>query len=89
MQLNYLDLRNPDEIEIAFQQANKGRADAILVLTGPAVISRRKQITDFAVQTRLPAIYDRPDFVEDSGLMSYGPSITELDRRAATYVDKF
>jgi putative ABC transport system substrate-binding protein len=49
---------------------------------------QRTQIADLAVKTRLPAIYYRSDFVEAGGLMTYGVSITDLDRRAATYVDK-
>ena len=43
---------------------------------------------DLAVQGRLPAIYGRPEFVEDGGLLSYVPNFTDLSRRAATYVDK-
>ena len=44
--------------------------------------------TEFAAKNRLPAIYYAPEFVEDGGLMSYGVSIPDLFRRAATYVDK-
>ena len=52
------------------------------------LISQRKQVVELAAKSRLPAIYARPEFVEDGGLMTYGPSITDLFRRAATYVDK-
>ena len=52
------------------------------------VNSHRPQIVDLAVKSRLPAIYPWPECVEDGGLMSYGPSLTDLNRRAATYVDK-
>ena len=45
-------------------------------------------IAKLAAKSRLPAIYSRSDFVEDGGLMSYGVSISDLDRRAAGYVDK-
>jgi putative ABC transport system substrate-binding protein len=45
-------------------------------------------MADLAVKNRLPAIYPRREFVEDGGLMSYGVSISDLDKRAATYVDK-
>jgi ABC-type uncharacterized transport system substrate-binding protein len=48
----------------------------------------RKQIADLAVKSQLPAIYHAPEWVEDGGLMSYGVSVTDLYRRAATYVDK-
>ena len=50
--------------------------------------SHRTQIADLAAKNRLPAIYDRREYVEAGGLMSYATSITDLDRRAATYVDK-
>ena len=88
VQLQYLDVRNPKDIETAFRAASKERADAVLVLASPVLISQRTQIADLAVKSRLPAIYSRPEFVEDGGLMSYGVSSTDLFRRAATYVDK-
>jgi putative ABC transport system substrate-binding protein len=88
VQLQYLDVLAPKDIESAFQAASKGRADAVLVLANPVTISQRKQIAELAVKNRLPAIYPWPEFVEDGGLMTYGASITDLFRRAATYVDK-
>jgi putative ABC transport system substrate-binding protein len=88
VQLQSLEVLGPKEIDTAFREINKGRADAILVLPTPVVISQRTQIADLAVKSRLPAIYYATEFVEDGGLMSYGVSITDLFRRAATYVDK-
>jgi putative ABC transport system substrate-binding protein len=59
------------------------------MLVPPRVASsKRKEIVDLAVNSRLPAIYPWPEFVEDGGLMTYGASLTDLFRRAATYVDK-
>jgi putative tryptophan/tyrosine transport system substrate-binding protein len=52
------------------------------------LISHRTQVVDLVVKSRLPAIYNVAEFVEAGGLMTYGPSITDLSRRAATYVDK-
>jgi putative ABC transport system substrate-binding protein len=88
VQLKYLDLLARQDIESAFQAASKGRADAILVLANPVTISQRTQIAELAVKNRLPAIYPWPEFVADGGLMTYSVSITDLFRRAATYVDK-
>jgi putative ABC transport system substrate-binding protein len=88
LQLQYLDIRGPKEIETAFQATSKGRANAVLVLANPVLNFQRKQVVDLAVKTQLPAIYYAPEWVQDGGLMSYGASITDLDRRAATYVDK-
>ena len=87
-ELQYLDVPGPKDIETAFREARKGRADAVLVLQGGVFNSHRKQIIDLAVKSRLPAIYHAPEYVEDGGLMSYGVSVTDLYRRAATYVDK-
>jgi ABC-type uncharacterized transport system substrate-binding protein len=89
VQLQYLDVRGPKDIEAAFQAASKERADAVLVLGGPVLASQRTQVADFALKSRLPAIYWRSDIVtEAGGLMAYGVNFTDLDRRAATYVDK-
>jgi putative ABC transport system substrate-binding protein len=88
VQLQYLDVLSSKDIETAFRSASKGRANAVLVLASPVLAPQRTQIADLAVKTRLPAIYYRSDFVEAGGLMTYGVSITDLDRRAATYVDK-
>ena len=88
VQLQSLDVLVPKDIETAFRAASKGRADAVLVLAGSVFNSHRTQIAALAVKGRLPAIYINPEYVEDGGLMSYGASITDLYRRAATYVDK-
>ncbi len=88
VQLQYLDVLDPKDIETAFRAASNGRADGVLVLNSPVFASRQTQVVDLAVKSRLPAIYWRSDFVEAGGLMSYGTSQNDLDRRAATYVDK-
>jgi len=88
VQRQYLDIFSRNDIETAFQAAHKGHADAVLVLISPVIFSQRTQIADLAATNRLPAMYPWPEFVEDVGLMSYGVRVTDLDRRAATYVDK-
>ena len=88
VKLQYLDIQDPKDIETAFRAASKGRADGLLVLQSPVFNSQRAQIANLAQKSRLPAAYPRREFVEDGGLMSYGVSISDLDRRAATYVDK-
>src|SRR5919109_873090 len=84
----YLDVRSPEDIEVAFRMASKARADAVLALASFLLTSQRKQLVGLAMKTRLPSIYDRQEFVEDGGLMSYSVSSTDLFRRTATYVDK-
>ncbi len=88
VKLQYLDVLDSKDIETAFQAANKGRAEAVLGLGGPVLNPQRKRVVEFAAMRRLPAMYTIREYVEAGGLMSYGVSITDLDRRAATYVDK-
>ena len=88
VQLQYLDVLATKDIETAFRAASNGRADAVLVLQSFVVLPQRKQIADLAVKNRLPAIYYSIEYVEDGGLMTYSVSVTDLSRRAATYVDK-
>jgi putative ABC transport system substrate-binding protein len=79
---------DPKDIATAFQAAIKGRAEAVLVLQSGVLNSQRKQIVELAVKNRLPAMYYATEWVEDGGLMSYSANVTDLFRRAATYVDK-
>jgi ABC-type uncharacterized transport system substrate-binding protein len=88
VKLQYLDVLGPKDIETGFQAARKGRADAILALSSRVLVSQRTQVVDLAVKSRLSAIYRNREDVEAGGLMSYGVSLTDLSRRAATYVDK-
>ena len=88
VKLQYLDVLAPKDISAGFQAATKGRAEAVLALSSFVIISQRTQIADLAIKNRLPAIYPWPEFVEDGGLMTYGPNSNDLFRRAAAYVDK-
>jgi putative ABC transport system substrate-binding protein len=88
VQLQYLEVGGPKDIDTVLRAASKGRADAVLVLGNPTLFSQRRQLADLAVKSRLPTIYNRPEYVEDGGLVFYGPSYIDLYRRAATYVDK-
>src|SRR5438093_4158804 len=88
VKLQYLDVRVSKDIEAAFRAVSKERADAVLLLGGPMLAAQGPLCADLAIKNRLPAIYWRSEIVEAGGLMSYGVSQTDLDRRAATYVDK-
>jgi putative ABC transport system substrate-binding protein len=89
VKLQYLDVLSPKDFETAFRAASKGRADAVLwQVAGGVAAAQRPQIADLAVKSRLPVIYTGRADVEAGGLVSYGVSIADLDRRAATYVDK-
>ena len=88
LKLQYLDIRSSNDIATAFQEAKNGRADAVLMLPNPIHFSGRTRIATLAIKNRLPAIYGRPEYVDAGGLMNYGVSFSDLDRRAAIYVDK-
>ncbi len=88
MDLVALEVRGPKDFEPAFQSAVRNRADGLIVLRGSLTNGLQKRIVDLAVKTRLPAIYNDQSFTEAGGLMSYGPSLSDLFRRAAIYVDK-
>ena len=73
---------------MAFEAIIREHPDGLLLLVDPFTISQRARIVEFAVEQQLPTIYESSDFVDVGGLISYGPNINDLFRRAATYVDK-
>src|SRR6266478_7288932 len=88
VQLQPLDVRGSKDIETAFRAATKAHADALIVLASAIVTDHRTKIANLALKSRLLAIYSSSIWVDDGGLMSYGTSLNDLSRRAATYVDK-
>jgi putative tryptophan/tyrosine transport system substrate-binding protein len=88
IQVQYLDVREPKDLDTAFHAARTGRVDAGLVLSSAVIFSQRTRIADLAVKNRQPIIFPQNEFTEDGGLMSYAPNYADLFRRAATYVDK-
>jgi putative ABC transport system substrate-binding protein len=81
-------VRGPNDFPGAFEAAVEGRAEALVVLPSPILVSYIKPVVELAVKHRLPAMYQVKEFVEAGGLMSYGPSLRDHFRRAAAYVDK-
>ena len=88
VKLEFQEVLSPKDIDTAFRTASQGRADAVLSLLSGIANPYRTQTAKLAVKSRLPAIYRNRENVEAGGLMSYGVTVTDLDRRAATYVDK-
>jgi len=87
--LQSLEVRGPDpDLKGAFQAAAKGRASALIAITNPVLSRYQKQIADLAIKNRLPSMYERGQYVEAGGLMSYATNQAEQFRRAAVYVDK-
>jgi len=82
-----LEIRRTEDIAPALESL-KGRAHALYVVGDPVVSLNRVRINTFALVARLPTIYVQREYVEAGGLMSYGPNLTSMFRRAADYVDK-
>ena len=91
LQLQILEVRGADDLEMAFAAVTRERADALMTLPNP-LLSRddrpRKRIVDFTLKRRMPSMYEGDEYVEAGGLMSYGTADEDNFRRAATYVDK-
>jgi ABC-type uncharacterized transport system substrate-binding protein len=87
--LQSLEVRGPNpNLEGAFQAAAKGRASALIAIRGFLFNRYPKQIADLAIKNRLPLMFERNEYVEAGGLMSYATNDVDQWRRAATYVDK-
>ena len=76
------------DLENALDAIPNTQPDVVFVLNDPFMFTQRKRIVDCLLQAHLPAIYGFREFVDDGGLVSYGPSLPDIYRRAATYVDK-
>jgi putative ABC transport system substrate-binding protein len=88
LQIQSLEVRQANEIEGAFDAIVKSRTGALIVAQSPPVSSDLKRIITLTAKHRLLAIYSDKNWPEAGGLMSYGSSISDVHRRAATYVDK-
>ena len=86
--LQYNQVKNTPEVEVAFDKIIKEKANALLVFPDPVTNGHRTQIAEFAVKHRLPSMFGRKELVEAGGLMSYGPSLAEVYRRIPVHVDK-
>jgi putative ABC transport system substrate-binding protein len=90
LRLQFLEARSLKELDSAFSAMIREKALALILLSDPWFFGRerRQQIVDFVAKNRLPSMYELREFVDDGGLMSYGPSLFNMVERAAYYVDK-
>jgi putative ABC transport system substrate-binding protein len=86
--LHSVEVRRPHDFDRAFAAMTETRPDALITFTESLTIGHRQQIADFAAQHRLPMMSEIKEFAEVGGLMTYGPSLPDLFRRAAYYVDR-
>jgi ABC-type uncharacterized transport system substrate-binding protein len=83
-----LGIREPDDFNEAFAAMDRGRPDAILMVSDSLTVLNRKRVFEYAAAHRLPAIYEYDPLVHEGGLMSYGPDLQESFERAAAMVDR-
>jgi ABC-type uncharacterized transport system substrate-binding protein len=88
VRLQVVEARSPADFDGAFSDMSRARAGALAVLLGPIFSTERRRLVDLAARHWLPTVYSGREFVDGGGLMSYGPDVADLFRRAATYVDK-
>ncbi len=88
VRLQTLEARVPQEIDSAFAAMTRERAGALVVLADAIFTNQVKQIADLAAKRRLPTVYALREYAEAGGLMVYGANPLDLERRAATFVDK-
>jgi putative ABC transport system substrate-binding protein len=88
LQLQPLGVMDPREFASAFSSMKTERAGAVFVLPDAMFFGRRKEIVDLAASNRLPLVAHLREFADAGGLMTYGPNVVDVHRRAATYVDK-
>ena len=87
-QLVEFEARTPDQVSVGIAAAVKSGAAALLVLEDPLTLGMARKIAELVAAARLPTIYGLRKFPEIGGLMSYGPDLPQISRRAAEYVDK-
>ncbi len=84
----FVEARGPADFDRAFSEMTRARAGTLTVVGSSMFVSERRRLVDLAAKHRLPAVYAQRAYVDVGGLMSYGPDVADLFRRAATYVDK-
>ena len=87
--LQALEVQRPNpDLEGAFETAAKERVNALITITNSALVPHAKKIVDLAMKYRLPSVYERREYVDAGGLVSYSADDADSYRRAAAYVDK-
>ena len=86
--LQSVEIRGPDDFDTAFSAMGRERAEALVTFSDPLVVLHGRRIAELAAKSRLPAVYASREVADAGGLMAYGPSTSEMFRRAAAYVGK-
>jgi putative ABC transport system substrate-binding protein len=86
--LQFVEIRRTDMVDAAFDAAVQDRAEAALICGDPVIFAARTRVTELATRHRLPAIYPTREYLDGRGLMAHGPSLADLARQGARYVDR-
>ncbi|MBI4529394.1 MAG: ABC transporter substrate-binding protein [Deltaproteobacteria bacterium] len=88
IQVQLVRVRDESDFNAAFESMPKARTGGFIAVSGSLFNRQANRIADLAIKNRLPSIYERPDYVQAGGLMSYSANDTDSFKRAAIYVDK-
>ena len=88
VQLYVVTAQDPGDYPAAFASMMRERVQAVYVTPDPVFLSHRKLLIELADKHRLPALHDWREVAEAGGLITYGPNLLDLNRRAAHYVDR-
>ena len=88
VQLQPIEVRGSQDLEPAFAMIQEARPDGLIVIPDRFLLTYRASIVQFLARQRLPGMFPFREFVQEGGLLSYGPDYTDMYRRAATYVAK-
>jgi putative ABC transport system substrate-binding protein len=88
VQLQPVEVRGPQDLDRAFATIQEARPDGLILIPDRFLLTYRASIVQFMAMQRLPGMFPFREFVQEGGLLSYGPDYTDNYRRAATYVVK-
>ena len=88
LELQAVEARIPDDLEVAFAAAKQGKAGALIALDDALTYNHRSRVVALAAAKRIPVLYGYREFPDEGGLMSYGANLASHYRHAASYVDK-
>jgi putative ABC transport system substrate-binding protein len=86
--LQSVEIRGPGDLDVAFAAMISERAEGLVMFSDPLIVLHERRIVELAAKRRLPAVYASRGAVDAGGLMSYGPNMADLFRRAAYFIDK-
>ena len=84
LQVQFLEARDPSQLDSAFASMAKERAEAIFIIADPMFISQRMRLAELTTKNQLPSMFGSREYVEAGGLMAYGPSLIAAFQRAAS-----